>query len=161
MLGGGFLNSRLATRIRQKEGVSYGVGSWLYASPLDEAGAFGAYAIYAPQSAAKVEKGFDEELARALSGGFEEKELAEAKAGYLQSREVGRAQDGGLARQLASYLFIDRALSWDAELEKKIAALSTKEVLAALQRHIDPARISRARAWDFARVAKTQAANKP
>ena len=27
MLGGGFLNSRLATRIRQKEGLSYGVGS--------------------------------------------------------------------------------------------------------------------------------------
>src|SRR5690606_24939564 len=26
MLGGGFLNSRLATRIRQKEGISYGVG---------------------------------------------------------------------------------------------------------------------------------------
>ena len=27
MLGGGFLNSRLATRIRQKEGLSYRVGS--------------------------------------------------------------------------------------------------------------------------------------
>lgn len=25
ILGGGFLNSRLATRIRQKEGISYGV----------------------------------------------------------------------------------------------------------------------------------------
>ena len=31
MLGGGFLNSRLATRIRQKEGLSYGVGSQLTA----------------------------------------------------------------------------------------------------------------------------------
>jgi predicted Zn-dependent peptidase len=29
IIGGGFLNSRLATRIRQKEGISYGVGSWL------------------------------------------------------------------------------------------------------------------------------------
>ncbi|MFZ1750789.1 MAG: pitrilysin family protein, partial [Saprospiraceae bacterium] len=28
MLGGGFLNSRLATRIRQKDGLSYGVGSF-------------------------------------------------------------------------------------------------------------------------------------
>jgi zinc protease len=161
MLGGGFLNSRLASRIRQKEGVSYGVGSWLYASPLDEAGAFGAYAIYAPQNTQKVEKGFDEELARALSGGFEDKELTEAKAGYLQSRQVNRAQDGGLARQLASYLFINRTLTWDADLEKKVAALSAKDVLAALQRHVDPAKISRARAGDFARVAKTQAASKP
>ena len=29
MLGGGFLNSRLATRIRQKDGLSYGGGSQL------------------------------------------------------------------------------------------------------------------------------------
>src|SRR5208337_4716062 len=34
MLGGGFINSRLATRIRQKEGISYGVGSWFFASAL-------------------------------------------------------------------------------------------------------------------------------
>ncbi|HEX4621793.1 MAG TPA: hypothetical protein VH208_09530, partial [Myxococcaceae bacterium] len=71
------------------------------------------------------------------------------------------AQDGGLARQLAGYLFIDRTLAWDAGLEKKIAALSAKDVLAALQRHIDPAKISRARAGDFARVANKQAASKP
>src|SRR5262249_34133938 len=36
MLGGGFLNSRLATRIRQKEGLSYGVGSSLNAGSLDK-----------------------------------------------------------------------------------------------------------------------------
>ena len=40
MLGGGFLNSRLATRIRQKDGLSYGVGSQLQASSLDKSGRF-------------------------------------------------------------------------------------------------------------------------
>ena len=40
MPGGGFLNSRLSTRIRQKEGLSYGVGSQLSVSSLDQAGAF-------------------------------------------------------------------------------------------------------------------------
>src|SRR5262249_24624452 len=35
MLGGGFLNSRLATRVRQKEGLSYGIGAQLQASSLD------------------------------------------------------------------------------------------------------------------------------
>ena len=38
MLGGGFLNSRLAVRVRQKEGLSYGVGSQLTASPLEKSG---------------------------------------------------------------------------------------------------------------------------
>ena len=38
MLGGGFLNSRLAVRIRQKEGLWYGVGSQFQASALDQSG---------------------------------------------------------------------------------------------------------------------------
>ena len=36
MLGGGFLNSRLAVRIRQEEGLSYGVAAFFGASALDE-----------------------------------------------------------------------------------------------------------------------------
>ncbi|MGH9317525.1 MAG: M16 family metallopeptidase, partial [Thermoanaerobaculia bacterium] len=83
MLGGGFLNSRLATRIRQKEGISYGVGSQLQASALDKAGSFLTFAIYAPQNAGKLEAAFREEIARALKDGFTEKEIQEAKSGWL------------------------------------------------------------------------------
>ncbi len=43
MLGGGFLNSRLAVRVRQKEGLSYGVGSQFNASSLDKVGNFMVY----------------------------------------------------------------------------------------------------------------------
>lgn len=32
MMGGGFLNSRFAVRLRQKEGLSYGVASTFMAS---------------------------------------------------------------------------------------------------------------------------------
>ncbi|NOT07536.1 MAG: insulinase family protein, partial [Gemmatimonadales bacterium] len=45
MLGGGFLNSRLATRIRQQDGLSYGVGGSINAQSLDSVGAFNASAI--------------------------------------------------------------------------------------------------------------------
>src|SRR6185436_4577166 len=55
MFGGGFLNSRLATRIRQKEGISYGVGSWFQVDPKDESGQFGSYAIYNPENKTKLE----------------------------------------------------------------------------------------------------------
>ncbi|HEY9489642.1 MAG TPA: pitrilysin family protein, partial [Chryseosolibacter sp.] len=55
MLGGGFLNSRLATRIRQKDGLSYGVGSQFNAGALDPVGSFFAYAIYAPENVTKLE----------------------------------------------------------------------------------------------------------
>src|SRR5262249_47891527 len=64
MFGGGFLNSRLATRLRQKEGLSYGVNSNLQVSSLDKTAIFNAAAIYAPQNAAKLEAAFKEELTR-------------------------------------------------------------------------------------------------
>ena len=93
MLGGGFLNSRLGTRIRQKEGISYGVGSQLQASPLDKSGVFITFAIYAPQNVERLEAAFKEEIARALKDGFTEDEVKAAKSGWLQSRQVSRAQD--------------------------------------------------------------------
>ncbi len=124
MLGGGFLNSRLAVRIRQKEGLSYGVGSRLQASSLDKSGSFMTFAIYAPQNAGKLEAAFKEEIARVLKDGFEAKEVEEARSGWLQSRQVSRAQDAALARLLAQDLYLSRTLAWDAEMEKKVAALT-------------------------------------
>jgi zinc protease len=153
MLGGGFLNSRLATRIRQKEGISYGVGSRITASPLDRSGAFTTFAIYAPQNAGRLETAFREEVDRVLKDGFTSKEVADAKEGYLQSRQVARAQDGALARTLAEDLYLERTLSWDADFEKKIAALTPEEISAAMRRRIDPSKITIVKAGDFAKAA--------
>ena len=153
ILGGGFLNSRLATRIRQKEGLSYGVGSQFSASALDKSGGFTAYAIYAPQNAEKLEKAFHEEIDRAVKDGFTATEVAEAKKGLLQSRQVSRAQDGALARVLAQDLFIDRTLAWDEAMEKKIAALTPEQVSDALRRRIDPSKLTVMKAGDFGKTA--------
>jgi zinc protease len=153
MLGGGFLNSRLATRIRQKEGLSYGVGSQFNASPLDKAGGFLAFAIYAPQNAAKLEAAFKEEIARAVRDGFEAKEIQDAKSGWLQSRQVSRSQDAGLARTLTQDLYLARTLAWDADLEKKVQALTGEQITAAMRRSIDPAKITIMKAGDFAKAA--------
>jgi len=152
MLGGGFLNSRLGTRIRQKEGISYAVGSQLQASPLDKAGVFITFAIYAPQNVERLEAAFKEEVARALKDGFTEDEVKAAKSGWLQSRQVSRAQDAELAGKLSSYLFLNRTLAWDDAFEKKVSALTPDEIVAAMRRHIDPAKITIIKAGDFAKV---------
>jgi zinc protease len=153
MLGGGFLNSRLATRVRQKEGLSYGVGSGLSVSPLDKNGQFVTQAIYAPQNVTKLEAAIKEEITRALKDGFTADEVAAAKSGYLQSQQVSRAQDAGIVRKLAQYRFLNRTLGWDADLEKKIAALTPDEIVAALRRHIDPSKLTIVKAGDFAKSA--------
>jgi len=153
MLGGGFLNSRLATRIRQKEGLSYGVGSSLYVTALDKAGTWQFYAICAPQNADKVVKAMEEELARALKDGFTDEEIMAAKAGWLQSRQVSRGQENELAGTLSYNAEVGRTLAFQADLERKVAALSAAEILGALRTWINPARNSIIRAGDFKAAA--------
>jgi zinc protease len=149
MLGGGFLNSRLASRIRQKEGLSYGVGSGINISSFDEVGRFTANAIYAPQNADKLEAAFKEEIARMLKDGFTAEEVEGAKSGYLQSRQVSRAQDNELASRLNNYLFIGRTLQFDADLDEKLKALTPEQIVAAMRRYIDPSKITIIKAGDF------------
>ena len=149
MLGGGFLNSRLAARIRQKEGLSYGVGSGINISALDEYGRFTANAIYAPQNVEKLEAAFKEEIARMLKDGFTAEEVEAAKSGYLQSRQVSRAQDNELASRLNNYLFLGRTLQFDADLDAKLQALTPEQIVAAMRRHIDPTKMTIIKAGDF------------
>jgi zinc protease len=149
MLGGGFLNSRLAVRIRQKEGLSYGVGSQFSASSLEKNANWLMYAYAAPQNVEKLEAVFMEEMNRAIRDGFSQEEIDTARSGYLQSRQNARADDGSLCGRLETYLFLDRTLAWDAELEKKIQSLTSEEVLAAMHRHLDLSKISIVKAGDF------------
>jgi len=161
MLGGGFLNSRLATRIRQKEGLSYGVGSWLYGNSQDESGGFGAYAIYAPENRNKVQQAFNEEIEKATKEGFTQEEIDAAKSGWLQSRDVSRAQDSGLTNSLTNNLRLDRTMMWDADFEKKIELLTMEEINAAMAKHIDASKFVYVKAGDFANKLKDDTVIKP
>ena len=152
MTGGGFLNSRLAMRLRQKDGLSYGIGSFFNASPLDRDASFGAFGIYAPQNADRFVAGFTEEIARALDKGFTAEEIAQAKTGWLQERTVSRSSDRELARDLAGNEYISRTLAWDEALETKVQALSNETILAAMKKHIDASKISYVQAGDFAKA---------
>jgi zinc protease len=149
MLGGGFLNSRLATRIRQEEGLSYGVGSNLFAHPADDYGQFTASAIYAPENAEKLEAAFRDELNKVLDEGYTAEEVGAAKAGYLQFQENIRARDNALAGALSQHLYFGRTMEFDAELERKIQALTREQILEAMRRHIDPEKITSVMAGDF------------
>ena len=152
ILGGGAgFDSRLATRIRQKEGLSYGVGSSLSVGALDRDGAWTVYAIAAPQNVAKVEVAFREELARALKDGFTDKELSAAKSGILQMRVQARSQDGALAAGWASNLYLGRTFEFSKQFEAKLKALTLDDVDAALRKYIDPAKVTIVKAGDFAK----------
>jgi len=153
MLGGGFLNSRLAVRIRVKDGLSYGVGSSLSAKSNEKDGEFQAFAIAAPQNVLKVEAAFKEEMQRALADGFTQKEMDDDRTGWLQSQQVSRAEDNSLVRMLTSRDYDGRTMAWDEELEKKVSALTPDDVVKAARRNIDVSQISIVKAGDFKKVA--------
>jgi zinc protease len=158
MLGGGFLNSRLFSRIRIKDGLSYGVGSRLSADSIDKSGSFLTFALYAPQNLAKLEQAMKEEFERALKEGFTAEEVAAAKSGFQQSRSVGRAQDSSLVGTLGNYLFIGRTLQWDADFEKKVLALEPEQIRAAMNKYIKPDQFVIMKAGDFKGAAAAASA---
>ncbi len=154
MLGGGFLNSRLATRIREKEGLSYGVGSQFQAGVQDAVGGFIAFAIYNPSNVAKLEVAFKEEMAKAVKDGFTEDEIKAAKSGWLQSQQVSRSQDRELASRLAGNMFAGRTMAFSTDLEKKVGELTGEKILTSMRKFIDPAKLNIVKAGDFAKANK-------
>ena len=157
MLGGGFLNSRLASRIRGKDGLSYSVGSNFSTGALDENGSFSAFAIYAPQNGAKLQAAFKEEIQKVVSEGFTAEEIEAAKKGWLLGRQRTRGQDNGLAGTLTNYLFLNRTFAFDDELDKKVQSLTPEQINQAMKKYLAPDKISIFVAGDFANAGKKAA----
>ena len=128
ILGGGFLNSRLATRLRQEDGLSYSAGSFLNQSPLDERSALGIYAICAPQNLTKVEQGFKDVIQAILDKGFTDDEIEAAKSGLLQGTLVSRAQDAELSAKLNSNAYLGRSMQWSESFEQRLKELGPEDV---------------------------------
>jgi zinc protease len=146
---GGSLSARLPDRIRNKEGLSYGVQSRFSAPIKDDGGEFMALAISNPQNAPKVEASMKDELAKTEKDGFTADELAAAKKAWLQERVLGRSQDGSLVGLLSSHERWGRTMQFDQELDNKVGALTPEQVTAALRKAVDPAALIYIKAGDF------------
>ena len=148
-LFGGSLTGRAPDRIRNREGLSYGVNSSFNAPTVGNSARFGLTAISNPQNAPKVETAFKEELAKAVADGFTAQEVAEAKKSIHDQRIVGRSQDAALAQTLALREEFGRTMKWDEDMDAKIEALTAEQVSAAFRKHVDPAAVSIVKAGDF------------
>jgi zinc protease len=148
ILGGSF-SSRLITRIRHKDGLSYGGGSNVAADAKDKAGVFLMFAICNPINIDKVDKAIAEELDRFRKEGVSTTELAEAKKGLLEQMKVERSSDRTLAMRLAQNLEAGRTFAYYADLEKKLAELTPEEVNSAIRNYLQPQRLIIVRGGDF------------
>ncbi len=142
-------SSRLWKRIRETEGLSYGVGSNVQWNSIEPNSPWQTAAIYAPQNRAKVEAAFQEEMARALKDGFTAQELAEAQSSVLGFRRLSRAQDASVAAALANNLYLGRTFAVEAQVDALIDKLTLEQVNAALRKYLTPDRFVAAFAGDF------------
>ena len=146
---GGDANSRLWSRIREQDGLSYDVRSYVAWNSFELNSRWQASAIFAPQNQPKVEAALKAEVARALAEGFNQKELDEARIGLLNQRRLSRAQDPAVAGALVNNLYLQRRFAIQQRTDDAIAALTLEQVNSALKAYIDPAQWAVMWAGDF------------
>jgi zinc protease len=148
---GGSTESRLSLRLREKEGLSYGVGTSLAPGQIDDRGRIDVYAIFPPKELARVRAALDEEIAKALKDGFTADEVASAKRALLEERRTNRAQDRVIAGALAQQAYLGRTFAESARIDSAIEATDVAAVNAALRKYVAPAKLAWAFAGDFAK----------
>jgi zinc protease len=150
---GGDEKSKLWVRIREKEGLSYGVNSSFRAGPQERYASFAAGASAKPENVDKVEAAFKDEMAKAVTTGFSAEEVATAKNALMQERQLSRSQDGSLAGLFVSQAELGRTMQRESDLEKKINDTTPEQLSTIFKKWIDPASISYFKAGDFKKAA--------
>ncbi len=137
IFGGGTLSSRISTRLRQNDGVSYGAGGYVNvdSNPKEANSSILVYAIYAPENASKVQKGFKEEIARYIADGITEEELKVAVTNWVQGESVSRAKDNELSNTINNNLYYDRDMMFYKAVEDNVTSLTVDDVNKVIKKY--------------------------
>ena len=157
---GGTSAARLFSRVREHEGLSYGVFSNFRAEMLDPNAQLRVSGICNPNNMPKVRQLIGEEVARLASQGVTKEELDEAKRSYLE-RGMSRTQDSALGGILSGQLYAGRTMQQEADFEAKLKALTPEQVTAAAKKYIKPEGMVIVTAGDFANASKYAGDAKP
>jgi len=152
--GGSGLSNRLMVRLRQKDGLSYGVGSGVSLGSRERYSTFTIGGLSAPQNVNRAEQAVREEMERALKEGFTAAEVEDAKKGLLQARTLNRSQDPVVAGAWISNLDLGRTFAFSKQFEERLRAVTPEQVNAAFRKYVDPARMTFVIAGDAKKGAK-------
>ena len=139
ILGRGF-TSRLVGTVRDREGLTYGIG----ATTAGDTFADGAWLVKATFSPALLEKGIASSMREITAwhkAGITADELAYRKSAAAGQFAIEMETTEGLAEQLLHCIERGFPLSWLDEFPGKIRALTLEQVNAAIQKHLDPAKM--------------------
>jgi zinc protease len=135
-LGQSSLTSRLGVRVRDTEGLTYGIHSSFSATHV--AGPFSVSLSVKPESRdAAVESTLDE-IRKYLRTGMTAKELAEEKSSRIGRFKVDLGSNAGIANALDAAIYYDFGVSYLDEFPAKVAAVTNEEADAAFARRVRP-----------------------
>lgn len=150
MLGsGGFLSARIPMRLREKEGISYGAGSFIDVPISNDVAAWSYYAFLNPTKKNAVETAAKEEIAKALKDGFTAEELKSNLVSWQNERKTRLGTDSTLMDLTNTYLQYGIPLEDYDQLEAKVKALKVEEVNSVLKKYLSLDKMSSIYAGDF------------
>lgn len=147
--GGGSPTGRLWDRVREKEGLSYGVGGSLSGGEPGRASSIMFYAIFAPQNLDRLQQALREEFERANGQGFQEGELQKAKHGLEAQINLAWAQESVLAGTLNWLEEHSRAVDHLQAMRDLRASIKLEEVNEAFRRYVRLSDLITITAGDF------------
>ena len=141
ILGQSTLTSRLGRRLRDAEGLTYGVVSRFMGASLVDGPWITTFTVPAPAVERAVASA-REEIQRLVEQGPEPDEIAAEGAAMAGSYRVGLATSSGLAQELSRLVRHGLGVAEIDSLPERILAVGGAEVGSALRSHIDPSRLS-------------------
>lgn len=148
VLGHSTLSSRLGSRLRDREGLTYGVISRFFGAGLLDGPWAVAFSV-SPQRLEHAVAAVREELERFCVEGPSEEELEEQRQAFAGSYRVSLATPAGLARELARLFRHGLPLSELEKLPERVVATSLGPVRQAIRTHLSPAHLSLAAAGEL------------
>ena len=152
ILGGGSLSSRLGERVREQEGLSYGVGSHFVAKAIDRSAVFMTYAITNPTNRDKLIRTIDEVFDDFLRNGVKQEELESARTSYLKQLEETLSNDSQLMSTLHQYQEVGRDESFIARRQRNVKELTKASVDAVINKLLNQRKLVIVTAGDFQTV---------
>ena len=146
---GGFLTARIPMRLREKEGISYGAGSFIDIPVTNDVAYWLYYAFLNPTKKNAVEVAAKEEIAKALKDGFTAEELKSNLVSWINERKTRLGNDVTLMALTNTYLQYGIPLDDYDALEAKVKALKVEEVNAALKKYLSLEKMTSVYAGDF------------
>jgi zinc protease len=140
-LGQSTLSSRLGLRVRDREGLTYGISSRFYGASLVD-GLWVAHVTVQPANVERAIASTIDELERALRDGITTQEVEDYKSNFAGTYKVGLATNAGIAARLIEAEFYGFGPGHLDAYAGLVAAVTVDDVNAALRRHVDLERLT-------------------